>query len=135
MSGWKKWRLFVQTTGITGRVGSNVARDMVAKGIKVRGMVMPGDPGRAKAEKLGCELVEADLRDEQALAQACKGVDAVCHFAAIMENIPPGMTMPQYFDVNSRGFFCLMEIARGMRLRKFVYTSSTAVYDIWTVRE
>jgi UDP-glucose 4-epimerase len=124
----------VLITGITGRVGSNVAKDMISKGVKVRGAVMPNDAARPRAEALGCELVEADLRDEKALAEACKGIDVLCHFAAIMENIPRGMTMPQYFDINSRGFFCLMEIARGMRLRKFVYTSSTAVYDVWTVR-
>ena len=124
----------VLVTGITGRVGSNVAADMISKGVDVRGTVMPGDPGESRARALGCEIVLADLRDEKALVAACEGVDVICHFAAIMEDIPSGMTMPEYFDVNSRGFFCLMEIAKEMSssLKKFVYTSSTAVYDIWT---
>jgi UDP-glucose 4-epimerase len=123
-------------TGITGRVGSNVAKDMISKGMKVRGLVMPDDPKMKLAESLGCELVRADLRDEKGLAKACDGVDVICHFAAIMENVPEGMGWPEYFDVNSRSFFCLMETARrmGTRLKKFVYTSSTAVYDIWTSR-
>lgn len=126
----------VLVTGITGRVGSNVAVDMISKGVQVRGLVMPGDPAEAKARALGCEIVSGDLRDETALARACDGVDVICHFAAIMENIPAGMRMPEYFDVNSRSFFCLMEIARAMgpKLKKLVYSSSTAVYDVWTAR-
>jgi UDP-glucose 4-epimerase len=126
----------VLVTGITGRVGSNVARDMIAKGVSVRGMVAPGDPKEAMARSLGAEIVLADLRDEQAVTAATDGVDVICHFAAIMENIPKGMTMPQYFDVNSRGFLTLMEAAKSMgrRLKKFVYTSSTAVYDVWTAK-
>ena len=127
----------VLITGITGRVGSNVARDMVAKGLDVRGTVMPGDPLEARVRELGCEIVHADLRDEASLVSACEDVDVVCHFAAIMEDVPEGMSWVEYFDVNTRGFFCLMEVARemGSKLRKFVYTSSTAVYDIWTAAD
>lgn len=62
-------------TGATGQVGSTVARNLLARGHRVRALVR--DPGAAAA-KLGpgIEYVRGDLGDPATLPAAVKGVEA-----------------------------------------------------------
>ena len=122
----------VLVTGASGRLGSNLIPELVRRGYDVRGSIMPNDPARARAEATGAELVEADLTDADALSGAVAGVDRVIHTAAIMEDMPEGMTNVQYFDVNTRGTFALMDAAVKQNVERFVYTSSTASFDVVT---
>ena len=50
-------------TGISGRVGPNLAWQMQRRGYEIRGLVMPNDPQAHKAANLGVELLEADMAD------------------------------------------------------------------------
>jgi NAD(P)H dehydrogenase (quinone) len=63
-------------TGITGKVGSQVARRLLAQGQTVRAVVRD----RAKGDEwaaLGCEVSVASIGDEDALIEALRGVDGV----------------------------------------------------------
>ena len=63
-------------TGITGKVGGEMARALLAAGERVRAVLR----GEAKAEewrRLGCEVAFADLEDSEALTKAFTGVSAV----------------------------------------------------------
>jgi len=63
-------------TGVTGRIGGDVARRLLAAGKSVRAIVRD----RKKAEPwaaLGCEIATADLRDARALTAAFQGATAV----------------------------------------------------------
>ena len=51
----------VLITGITGRVGANVARKFLQNGHDVRGFVWPGDRQAEKMQSVGAEIVEGDL--------------------------------------------------------------------------
>ena len=48
-------------TGITGRIGANLARALVERGHPVRGLVWPRDPRVDKLNGLGVELVSGSL--------------------------------------------------------------------------
>lgn len=73
-------------TGITGQVGGEVARNLLAARKAVRGVVR--DVGNAKAwAEHGCELVAADINDAAALTTAFKGVDGV--FIVVPPNFDP----------------------------------------------
>ena len=120
----------VLVTGVTGRLGPNVASALIDKGYKVRGFALPKDPGRAKLESLDMEMFDGDLTDAASCARAVDGMDRVVHCAAIMEDIPEGLSMVKYFDVNSRGTFALLQAAAENNIRKFVYISTTATYDV-----
>ena len=63
-------------TGITGNVGGEVARNLLAAGLPVRGVVRETRKGEAWAKR-GCDLVEADITDASALTAAFKGADGV----------------------------------------------------------
>jgi NAD(P)H dehydrogenase (quinone) len=73
-------------TGITGNVGGEVARNLLAAGQRVRGAVRNVGKGESWAKR-GCELVEADINDAAALTSAFKGADGV--FVLVPPNFDP----------------------------------------------
>jgi NAD(P)H dehydrogenase (quinone) len=63
-------------TGITGKVGSQVARSLLAQGQTVRAVVR----NRAKGDEwaaLGCEIFVASIDDAAAMTEAFRGVEGV----------------------------------------------------------
>ena len=73
-------------TGITGQVGGEVARNLLAAHQKVRAVVRDVGKGKTWAER-GCHLVSADINDASALAEVFKGVDGV--FLLVPPNFDP----------------------------------------------
>lgn len=65
----------ILVTGATGKQGGAVARELLAKGYRVRAMTRKPDAENARAlAKLGAEIVRGDLDDAASLTQAVKGV-------------------------------------------------------------
>ncbi len=123
----------VLVTGATGRLGANVVRALLERGDEVRCLVMPNDPAAGKLDGMDVEIVEADLRDTERVQAAVKGVGKVAHFAALMDVRPEGMSLVEYFDINTRASFALADAAQANGVAKFLYTSTTAVYDTGTL--
>ena len=73
-------------TGITGNVGGEVARNLLAASQPVRGVVRETRKGETWATR-GCDLVEADINDAAALTAAFKGVAGV--FVLVPPNFDP----------------------------------------------
>jgi uncharacterized protein YbjT (DUF2867 family) len=73
-------------TGITGNVGGEVARNLLAAGQPVRGVVRETRKGETWATR-GCDLVEADINDAAALTAAFKGSAGV--FVLVPSNFDP----------------------------------------------
>ncbi len=68
----------VLVTGVTGQQGGAVARALIAKGHRVRGMTRNVDSDAAQAvAALGVDLVVGDFGDSDSLAAAVTGVDTV----------------------------------------------------------
>lgn len=99
-----------------------VAR-LLADGHRVRGLVLPGDPLRARLDGTGCEIVEGDVRDAPSLTRAASGVDVVLHLAAVILARDPG----DYDAINRRGTANMVAAAAAARVRHFVYVSSASV--------
>jgi uncharacterized protein YbjT (DUF2867 family) len=62
--------------GITGNVGSEVARNLLASGESVRAVVRDARKG-AEWKKRGCEIAVADIHDTDSLQNAFAGVEGV----------------------------------------------------------
>ncbi len=73
-------------TGITGQVGGEVARNLLAGRQTVRGVVRDVNKAKVWAER-GCELMAADVNDAAALTAAFEGVDGV--FVLVPTNFDP----------------------------------------------
>lgn len=66
----------IAVTGITGKVGSRVARSLLAQGQEVRAIVRSREKG-LEWTALGCEVSVAKVDDAAAMAKAFRGVDSV----------------------------------------------------------
>ncbi len=77
-----------------------------------------------------------DLCDKEHLKQACKGVDAIIHCAALSS---PWGTYQQFYQANVIGTKNLLEVAAHMNVKNFIHISTTSVYfdeqDRWLIKE
>src|SRR6266566_2292012 len=79
-------------TGITGNVGGNVARNLLAAGRPVRAVMRDVRKGDGWAQR-GCELATADILDVAALASAFEGAEGV--FVLVPPNFDPAPSFPE----------------------------------------
>lgn len=68
----------VLVTGATGKQGGNVARQLLEKDHKVRGLTRKADsPAALELQRLGAEIMTGDMEDRTSLERAAQGVDAI----------------------------------------------------------
>jgi dihydroflavonol-4-reductase len=114
-------------TGGTGFIGGEVARRLRERGDDVRALVRT--PAKAdRLRELGCELVEGDLSDERALVEACRGMHAVVHGAAVYEVGIPASRRDELVDVNVRGTERVLGAALTAGIARAVHVSTVAVF-------
>jgi UDP-glucose 4-epimerase len=119
----------VLVTGITGRIGANLAAQLVARGHQVRGLVWARDARVEKLQGLGVELVEGTLTEPADVQRVVAGMEAIYHLGGAFQGGGP-FTNDEYFEINVRGTFLMLEAARALEgLRRLVFASTDALYD------
>ena len=119
----------VLITGITGRIGANLAGTLVNEGHSVRGLVWPRDPRIDKLNGLDVELVHGSLTDPRDVHAAAKGVSTVYHLGAAFQGGGP-FSETDYFDINVRGTFNMLEAARAQDMPpRLVFAGTDAIYE------
>ncbi len=125
----------VLVTGGAGYVGMNVVEALVARETEVTVLeagALPSVVATALAAHGALvELVNADVRDAAAVDAlfARRRIDGVIHCAAVTAGAEREATDPaSSIDVNQRGTLNVLTAARKHGVRRFVYTSSAAVY-------
>lgn len=120
----------ILVTGISGRIGANLAQGLLNAGHSVRGLVWSRDARPSKLASLPVELVEGTLVEPADVNRAVDGVDAVYHLGAAFQGGGP-FSDTDYFEINVRGTFNMLEAARrnGDRLQHFFFASTDAIYD------
>ena len=104
-------------TGITGQVGGEVARNLLAAHRTVRGVVRDVSKCKAWAER-GCQLVSADINDAAALTDAFKDVDGA--FILVPPNFDPSPDFSEAPTLAAK----LSSVLVAARPRKVVYLST-----------
>lgn len=117
----------ILVVGGAGYIGSHCVRDLCDQGNEV---VVFDDLSTGHPEAVSCELVQADIRDPNALDAVFQQhtFDAVMHFAAkslVGESVQNPLL---YFDVNVRGTITLLEAMRRAGVPNLVFSSTCAVY-------
>ena len=101
-------------TGITGRIGANLAQQLVERGHQLRGLVWPRDPRVENLKQMQVELVEGSLTEPTAVEQAIEGIEVVYHLGAAFQGGGP-FTDEEFFEINVRGTFNMLEAVRRVR--------------------
>lgn len=113
-------------TGATGLLGSNLVRELLARGFAVRALVR--EPARAQRllpSSPQLELVHGDLDNVDDFASALAGVDVVVHAAAYFrESFRGGAHARRLRAVNVGGTRALLEAACARGVRRFLHVSS-----------
>lgn len=120
----------VLVTGGSGFIGSHVVDQLRERGVGVRvfDMVMP-------TFRTDIEFYHGSLLDLEALKMAMSGVDALYHLAAVAD-VKDVYENPHYAEsINVRGTINVLEAARGAKLKRVIYGSTTWVYSEVTERE
>ena len=130
----------IAVTGAAGFIGSHTVERLVARGHEVIGLDSFDDYLYSSAAKrrnvadltrLGAafRLVEGDIRDPRAVAEAIgPGTDVVCHLAALA-GVRPSIQQPQrYLQTNIEGTGVIIERMRELGLSRLAFASSSSVY-------
>ncbi len=117
----------VLVTGATGFIGGNLARELDARGYKVRALVRPGN-NTLTIDDTGAERVEGDILDRESIDRAVTGCTAVFHCAAaytFWSKDPKGVRR-----ANVEGTLNVLECATRAGVDRIVYTSTVSTIGI-----
>jgi len=114
-------------TGGAGFIGSHLVDALIEQGCRVR-VLDNFATGRGDQVNPAAELIEADIRDFTAIAQAFAGVDCVFHTAAL-PRVPLSIDKPiETHMTNVVGTLNVLVAARDAGVRRVVYSGSSSVY-------
>jgi NADH dehydrogenase len=113
----------VLVTGAAGVLGARLVARLLQAGLRVRALVLPNDPGRARLEQLGAEVRVGDICDPESLDGICSEIDVVYHLAAIILSHDPSA----FARINREGTAHMLASADRARVSHFIYVSSASV--------
>jgi len=128
---WAGKRVLV--TGAGGFIGSHLTESLVSLGAATRALVHYRGDGAwgwldGSPVKDGVQIIVGDVRDQDQLREAMRGVDVVFHLAALI-GIPYSYQAPRsYIDTNVVGTLNVLQLARELEVRRVVQTSTSEVY-------
>jgi uncharacterized protein YbjT (DUF2867 family) len=115
----------ILVAGATGVLGSEIVRNLLARGEKVRAMTRRTSK-RETVDRLrnaGAEIVVADLKDFASLTEACQDVDGVISTVTSVTTAQAGDSIEA---TDGHGTISLIDAARKGRVKKFVFVSFDA---------
>lgn len=118
-------------TGGTGFIGSALVRRLVNEGFKVRVFdnEIRGAKERLKDIYDKIELIKADIRDPNAVHNACKDVDSVIHLAYI-NGTEYFYKMPELvLDIAVKGMVNVLDGCIKNNVKELILASSSEVYQ------
>lgn len=114
-------------TGATGFIGGRVAAKLRARGDDVVALVR--NPQRAtELRSLGCELVEGDLRDLDAIKKGVAGCGSVFHAAAVYKVGVPESRHGEIYDTNVAATERVLDAAADAGASRIIHVSTINVF-------
>lgn len=124
-------------TGAAGFIGFHTAKVLLARGDEVIGFdnLSPYYDPKLKKARLkqlkdikGFTFVEGDIVDRPLVAKTMKGVERVCHLAALA-GVRYSFEHPEeYIATNIQGFFNVLDEVKKQEIPGLIYASSSSVY-------
>ena len=114
-------------TGASGFIGRHLVRRLISQGCRVRVLCRSGSVARLGPETRGvAEIVEGDLRDDEAVRRATRGVRRVFHCAGHVSD----WGSEEQYAVNVVGTQRMLDAACEQGVGRFVHMSSIAVFGV-----
>ncbi|MCZ2392867.1 MAG: SDR family oxidoreductase [Chitinophagales bacterium] len=122
----------ILVTGGAGFIGSNITERLLYLGYYVRVL---DNLSSGKQENVDLfkdhpnyEFMLGDIRNIEDCSNACRGVDAISHQAAL-GSVPRSINVPLDTHANNDiGFVNMLFAAKELNVKRFVYASSSSVY-------
>lgn len=114
----------VLVTGATGHLGNVLVRELLARGERVRALVLPEDC--SPLQSLNVELVEGDVLAPPSLARAMEQVRVVYHLAGVISIVPGREEWMR--RVNVEGVRNVATVALQAGVRRMVHVSSVHAF-------
>jgi UDP-glucose 4-epimerase len=117
-------------TGAAGFIGSSIARELVRRGDRVRGIdnFETGKPVNIATIHDRIDFREVDILDYRGLKEAMAGVDWIFHQAAL-PSVPLSVDDPaRSHNININGTFNVLVAAREAKVKRIVYAASSSAY-------
>lgn len=108
-------------TGATGFVGSNLLREMLKQGLRVRCLIR--NPSRAKAIKQpGVELLQGDITDRDSIAKALadEEIDTAVHLVGILAETGKAT----FKAIHIQGTRNMVEACKEKKIKRFIHISA-----------
>ncbi|MFC5033658.1 NAD-dependent epimerase/dehydratase family protein [Streptomyces sp. So13.3] len=120
-------------TGGAGFIGSHIVTALLEAGhdVRVLDVLLPaahGDRAEPPVLPAGADWRRADVRDRAAVEDALRGVDAVCHQAAMVGLGKDFADAPDYVSCNDHGTAVLLAAMAATGVRSLVLAGSMVVY-------
>jgi UDP-glucose 4-epimerase len=117
-------------TGGAGFIGSHLVDALVADGCEVNVLdnFSTGNERNLASSRDRIRLIRGDIRDRGALDEAVDGCEVVFHLAAVVSVVQTTEDPMGSAAINETGSLQVLEAARSAAVRRFIFTSSCAVY-------
>ncbi len=118
--------------GGAGFIGSHIAEALLKAGYGVRILdnFSTGTLENIKAFQNQIEVIHGDIRDPNVVQQACEGMDAVYHEAAMASVNQCTQAPDKAYAINVTGTVNVFESARQAGVKRIMLASSAAVYGL-----
>lgn len=121
-------------TGGAGYVGAILTPRLINLGynVKVVDLMMYGENvfDTTDFDRSKLELIKGDIRDQDLLKKAMKGVDVVMHLACISNDPSFDLNPELGRSINLDAFEPLVQISKAAGVKRFIYASSSSVYGV-----
>jgi len=115
-------------TGGTGLLGTNLVRELVGRGWKVKLLARSREKAERVLADVPVEVVIGDMKDVAGFARALENVDTLFHCAAYFrEYYAAGEHQQKLERINVEGTLKLLDAADTAGMKKVVYVSSSGV--------
>ena len=113
-------------TGATGLTGSNVCKQLIERGDRVRALVRATSDAEPLAA-MGVELVGGDITEAGSVKRAAEGCDAAIHTAALLGGA--SQDLADFEAVNFDGTRHVLDAAAALGMRRVVALSTGTFFD------
>lgn len=134
MSEIKKPQIKILLTGGCGYVGSVLIRRLIKDGYTIRNLdIAPLNPQFYRQHKKEVEFIREDIRNIK--SHVFNDIETVIHLAAISDDSSADKNPSETHAVNTLATLMLAKKAKNLGVRRFIFASSSSIYNMGMDRE